>query len=87
MPTWWCEDIGIENPTEEDLAFWHDVFETYRLAVFPDKKPKTDKQILKWLKNPHSDSAEYKMWGNGIALPCAWFVLAGIVCYAQNTKG
>ena len=19
---------------------------------------------------PHSDSAEYKMWGNGIALPC-----------------
>ena len=22
---------------------------------------------------------EYKMWGNGVALPCVWFVLCGIV--------
>lgn len=85
MPTWWCEDIGIENPTEEDMAFWRDVFETHRLAVSPEKKPKTDKQILKWLKNPHSDSAEYRMWGNGLSLPTAWFVLAGIAYYAQNS--
>ena len=85
MPTWWCEDIGIENPTEEDMTFWRDVFETHRLAVSPDKKPKTDKQILKWLKNPHSDSAEYRMWGNGLSLPTAWFVLAGIAYYAQNS--
>ena len=84
MPTWWREGIGIENPTEEDMAFWRDVFETHRLAVSPDKKPKTDKQILKWLKNPHSDSAEYKMWGNGIALPCAFFVLSGIAHYANK---
>ena len=84
MPTWWCEDISIENPTEEDMAFWRDVFETHRLAVSPDKKPKTDKQILKWLKNPHSDSAEYKMWGNGIALPCAFFMLSGIAHYAKQ---
>lgn len=84
MPTWWCEDIGIENPTEEDMAFWRDVFEMHRLAVSPDKKLKTDKQILKWLKNPHSDSAEYKMWGNGIALPCAFFVLSGMANYANK---
>ena len=84
MPTWWCQDIGIENPTEEDMAFWRDVFETHRLAVSPEKKPKTDKQILKWLKNPHSDSAEYKMWGNGIAACNSWFVLAGIAHYAKQ---
>ena len=84
MPTWWCQDIGIENPTNEDMAFWRDVFETHRLAVSPDKKPKTDKQILKWLKNPHSDSAEYRMWGNGLSLPTAWFVLAGIAHYAKQ---
>lgn len=84
MPTWWCEDIGIENPTEEDLAFWRDVFETHRLAVSPEKKPKSDKQILKWLKNPHSDSAEYRMWGNGLSLPTAWFVLAGIAHFAKQ---
>lgn len=84
MPTWWCEDIGIENPTDEDMAFWRDAFETHRLAVSPEKKPKTDKQILKWLKNPHSDSAEYKMWGNGIAACNSWFVLAGIAYYAKQ---
>ena len=27
---------------------------------------------------PHSDSAEYKMWGNGIALPCALYVMEGL---------
>ena len=31
-----------------------------------------------------SDSARYKMWGNGVALPCVFFVLAGIVYYTQN---
>ena len=39
------------------------------------KKAKTDKQIVKWLKDPHTDSAEYKMWGNGVALPCVQFIM------------
>lgn len=30
------------------------------------KKPKTEKQIRKWLADPYSDAAEYKLWGNGI---------------------
>ena len=46
-------------------------------------KPKTERQIIKWLRNPHSDAAEYKMWGNGVALPCVWFVLSGIVFSTQ----
>ena len=40
-------------------------------AMGESKKEKTDNQICKWLKDPESDSAKYKMWGNGIALPCA----------------
>ena len=43
----------------------------------------TEKQIIKWLKDPYSDAAEYKMWGNGVALPNVCFVLAGIVYYSQ----
>ena len=46
-------------------------------------RPKSRNQIIKWLKNPHSDSAEYKMWGNGVALPNVYFVLSGIVYYSQ----
>ena len=83
FPDWWCDGLGTGNPTEDELVFWREVFETYRKIMGTSKKPKTDRQILKWLKAPHSDSAEYKMWGNGIALPNAYFVLAGIVYYAQ----
>ena len=82
FPDWWCSDLGTENPTEEEIAFWTDVFEEHRRVVTHAKKPKTLNQIVKWLKDPHSDSAAYRLWGNGLALPCAWFVLAGIVHYA-----
>lgn len=27
---------------------------------------------------PHADSAEYKMWGNGMALPCVLYIMEGI---------
>lgn len=79
FPDTWCADLGTENPTDEEIAFWTDVFETHRKVVTGAKKPKTEKQIRKWLADPYSDSAEYRLWGNGIALPCAFFVLSGIV--------
>ena len=78
FPDWWCDGLGIE-PTTDDLRYWCDVFETHRRIVGGSSKPKSLKQITKWLRDPHSDAAEYKMWGNGVALPCVWFVLCGIV--------
>lgn len=84
FPDWWCDDLGTEDPTDEEVAFWREVFETHRKVMGTSSKPKTDAQIIKWLKDPHADSAEYKLWGNGVALPCVHFVLAGIVYYSQN---
>lgn len=78
FPDWWCRNLGTEDPTEEELAFWADVFETHRKIVTHAKKPKTEKQIRKWLADPYTDSAEYRIWGNGICLANAFFVLAGI---------
>lgn len=83
FPDWWCDDLGTENPTDEDIAYWSEVFETHRKIMGTSTKPKTEKQIIKWLKDPYSDAAEYKMWGNGVALPNVCFVLAGIVYYSQ----
>jgi len=83
FPDWWCDDLGTENPTEEDIAYWSEVFETHRKIMGTSTKPKTEKQIIKWLKDPYSDAAEYKMLGNGVALPNVCFVLAGIVYYSQ----
>ena len=85
FPDWWCDDLGTENQTEEDIAYWSEVFETHRKIMGTSTKLKTEKQIIKWLKDPYSDAAEYKMWGNGVALPNVCFVLAGIVYYAQQS--
>lgn len=85
FPDWWCSDLGTKIPSEEELDFWEDVFETHRKISGKSTKPKTRKQIFKWLQDPHSDSAEYKMWGNGVALPNVCFVLSGIVYYAQQS--
>jgi len=79
FPSDWCMGLGTPTPCEEDIAWWQDVFETHRKAMGTSSKPKSRKQIIKWLNDPHSDSAEYKMWGNGVALPCVCFVMAGIV--------
>jgi len=35
---------------------------------------------------PHSDSAEYKMWGNGMALPCVLYVMEGIAKELKETR-
>lgn len=83
FPDWWCDNLGTEKPSDEEMYYWYKVFETWRLATAPESKPKTSKQIKKWLADPYSDSAEYKMWGNGVALPCVVFVLSGIVYYSQ----
>ena len=78
FPDNWAEELGITEPTQEDIDHWREVFRTQMEAMGESKKEKTDNQICKWLKDPESDSAKYKMWGNGIALPCAMFVMEGI---------
>ena len=80
----WCSDLETKNPTEEDITFWSEVFETHRKVIGKSTKPKSRNQIIKWLKNPDSDSAQYKMWGNGVALPCVIYVLESIAYYTQN---
>ena len=87
FPDWWCAGLGTDEPSNEEIEFWTEVFETHRLVLGTSSRPKSRKQIIKWLKAPHSDSAEYKMWGNGVALPNVYFVLSGIVYYAQFPEG
>ena len=41
------------------------------------QKPKTRRQIIRWLQNPHTDSAEYKAYGNSIVAQCAFLFSRG----------
>ena len=84
FPDWWCSNLGTEAPMEEDIRFWSEVWETHRKVMETSQKPKSEKQVIKWLKDPYSDSAEYKLWGNGVCLPIVFFVLSGIVWAASK---
>lgn len=88
FPDWWCSDLETDSAdvTEEELAFWRGVFETHRQLVTHSAKAKTDRQILKWLSDPHTDAAEYKMWGNGVALPCVQWIMQQIVRVMGDDK-
>lgn len=57
-----CETIQeCDRPDSEYAVRRLTPTECAKLQGFPDD----------WCADvPHSDSAEYKMWGNGIALPC-----------------
>ena len=86
FPDWWCSGLAIPDPTEEELAFWAEVWETWRKLTNPNGKPKTEKQLRKWLADPYTDAAEYKLWGNGVAVPCVYFVLSGIAWVSQKNS-
>lgn len=85
FPDWWCDGLETLEPTNEEIVKWREIFNTHAKAIGKNTRSKTDNQIRKWLKNPKSDSAEYKMWGNGVALPNVYFVLSGIMYYAQES--
>ena len=76
FPDRWCRDLETPEPTEEEVSFWLEVWREWNEKN--GKKPKTASQVRKWLSNPHTDSAEYRLCGNGIALPCVYFVMKGI---------
>ena len=84
FPDYWTENLETENPTEEEMTFWRQVFKTYSEVY--ETPMKLDKQILKWLKNPFTDSAAYKMWGNGVALPVVFYILNTLNNYVQKEK-
>ena len=72
----WTDIPPQTEVTAEDLAFWRVVWDEWQ--TMNGKKPKTDKQIIKWLQSEPDDSARYKALGNSIALPPWRFVLSRI---------
>lgn len=84
FPDGWGVPDHKDKLSDEELAFWQGVRDT--CAGISGKPPKkySAEALTKWYNSLHTDSAEYKMWGNGIALPCAAFVLAVI---AEKLEG
>lgn len=64
--------------TPDEYNFWVGVRNTHAAINGKTVKEYTEKQMLTWYNKLHTDSAEYKMWGNGIALPPALYCMQGI---------
>lgn len=84
-PDGWCKDLETPDPSEEDIRFWSDVFREWDAINGKPERIRSRNAILKWLTAPNSDAAEYKAYGNSVAVPCVFFVLAGIV-WVQNEE-
>lgn len=79
FPDKWGHPDKKETLTDDEYRFWLEVRNTHAAINGKAVKEYTNAQMLTWYNKLHSDSAEYKMWGNGIALPNALYVMQGIV--------
>ena len=84
FPDWWTDNLTDSEPSDEEVRKWQGIFDEY--CDINGKKRKTASQVRKWLMTEPTDAAKYKMWGNGVALPCVVFVLAGIVWEVNNAN-
>ena len=78
FPDKWGHPDKKETLTDDEYRFWLEVRNTHAAINGKTVKEYTKEQMLTWYNKLHSDSAEYKMWGNGISLPVALYVMQGI---------
>ena len=83
---WGHPDIK-EKFTKEEYEFWLDTRNTHAIINGKATKHYTKDQMLSWYNKLHTDGAEYKMWGNGIALPNALYVMQGIADTMEDDNG
>ena len=84
FPDDWGHPDHKEDFTDEEYRFWLDVRNTHAAINGKPQKDYTKSQMLTWYNKLHTNSSEYKMWGNGISLPTALYVMQGI---AEALKG
>ena len=89
FPDDWGHPDHKEDFTDEEYRFWLDVRNTHAAINGKPQKDYNKAQMLTWYNKLHTDSSEYKMWGNGISLPTALYVMQGIqgVCREMNPCG
>lgn len=87
FPDWWAELPVLEDMSDEAFEFWQEVRATYAAINGKAYKPVKKKQMIRWYNRLHTDSAEYKMWGNGVALPVVRIPLHGMAQLGAKTLG
>ena len=78
FPDRWGIPVTKDDFTDEEYNFWLRVRTVYANINGAKVNNWTKQSMLSWYNKLHTDSAEYKMWGNGVALPTTLYVMQGI---------
>lgn len=81
FPDRWGDIEPLDVSDEAEVTLWREIYKTYceinGIKVSASILYKPDR-LKAWHDKLLTDSTEYKMWGNGIALPNALYVMQGI---------
>lgn len=82
----WGHPDKKDDFNDEEYAFWLKVRNDWATINGKKVKEYAKEQMLKWYNSLHTDSAEYEMWGNGICLQNALYVMEGIAEVLRRRK-
>lgn len=87
FPDLWGSLPRIDDMSDDDYLFWCDLHKEQAEIQGKEYHQKSKKQMISWYNKLHTDSAEYKMWGNGVALPAVRVPIHGMAVQGAKTLG
>lgn len=79
-PDRWTENISFDALSREQVDQLEQIRKTWADVNDKKYKPCKDRDALrKWFEGLRTDSAEYKAYGNSLAIPCSYDVIRRVV--------
>lgn len=85
FPDYWVDDLSIPEPTSWQVTYWCRVWNQWQ-AANGKKAAKTESLVRRWLARTDRYHSVHKMFGNGITLPIAQWILENINHCFQKGK-
>lgn len=86
FPDRWTETPKIESLSDNEYAFWLEVYKRDKLIRKKKYKKPNKQQLIKWYNKLDCDGNRYKMLGNSLAIPCVFFILNNIAELQERRK-
>ena len=78
-PDGWTENISFDALSQEQVDQLEPIRKTWAEVNGKSYKPcKNREELIKWFNGLQTDSAEYKAYGNSLAIPCSYDVISRI---------
>ena len=86
-PDGWTENISFDALSQEQVDQLESIRKTWAEVNDKKYKPCKDRDALrKWFEGLRTDSAEYKAYGNSLAIPCSYDVISRVAKEIRRTN-